>query len=82
MLTERLTRYPVIMRVPDHTMTSVVRGLDRIERKMGAKFREVFQTITVDNGSEFQDWAGMGSPGPRFITATRILHMSGGAMRT
>ena len=58
-LTERLTRFPVILRVPDHTMTSVVRGLDRIERKMGAKFREVFQTITVDNGSEFQDCAGM-----------------------
>ena len=25
-LTERLTRYPVIFRVPDHTMESVVRG--------------------------------------------------------
>lgn len=58
-LTERLTRYPVIIRVPDHTMESVVRGLDRIERKLGAGFREVFKTITVDNGSEFQDCAGM-----------------------
>lgn len=58
-LTERLTRFPVILRVPDHTMASVVRGLDRIERNMGARFRKVFQTITVDNGSEFQDCAGM-----------------------
>ena len=39
-LTERLTRYPVIIRVPDHTMESVVRALDRMERRMGAKFRE------------------------------------------
>ena len=58
-LTERLTRYPVIFRVPDHTMESVVRGLDRIERRMGAGFRQVFRSITVDNGSEFQDCAGM-----------------------
>ena len=58
-LTERLTRYPLIIRVPDHTMESVVRALDRIERRMGAKFREVFQSITVDNGCEFQDCQGM-----------------------
>ncbi len=58
-LTERLTRYPVIIRVPDHTMESVVRALDRLERNMGAKFRQVFQSITVDNGCEFQDCAGM-----------------------
>ena len=58
-LTERLTRYPVIIRVPDHTMESVVRALDRMERRMGAKFREVFRSITVDNGCEFQDCEGM-----------------------
>lgn len=58
-LTERLTRYPFIFRVPDHTMESVVRALDRLERNMGAKFREVFQSITVDNGCEFQDCDGM-----------------------
>ena len=58
-LTERLTRYPIIFRVPDHTMESVVRALDRLERRMGAKFRQVFRSITVDNGCEFQDCAGM-----------------------
>ena len=58
-LTERLTRYPVIIRVPDHTMESVVRALDRMERRMGAKFREVFRSITVDNGCKFQDCEGM-----------------------
>lgn len=58
-LTERLTRYPLIVRVPDHTMASVVRALDRIERNMGAAFRNVFKSITVDNGCEFQDCEGM-----------------------
>ena len=58
-LTERLTRMPVIFKVPDHTMESVVRVLDRLERRLGAKFRDIFQTITVDNGCEFQDYKGM-----------------------
>ena len=58
-LTERLTRYGLVFRVPDHTMGSVVKVLDRLERKMGKDFQRIFQTITVDNGSEFQDWEGM-----------------------
>ena len=36
-LTERLTRYGLIFRVPDHTMASVVKVLDRLERKLGKK---------------------------------------------
>ena len=58
-LTERLTRYGLVFRVPDHTMGSVVKVLDRLERKMGKDFQRIFQTITVDNGSEFQDCDGM-----------------------
>lgn len=58
-LTERLTREPVVMRTPDHTMESVVKILDRLERRIGAKFREIFKSITVDNGCEFQDCEGM-----------------------
>lgn len=59
MLTKRLTRYGFIFRVPDHSMESVVKVLDRLERRMGKDFRQVFRSITVDNGSEFQDCAGM-----------------------
>ncbi len=58
-LTERLTRYPVVAWVPDHTMQSVVRVLDRLEQKLGAGFRKIFRSITVDNGSEFQNCVGM-----------------------
>lgn len=53
-LTERVTRNGIIIRVPDHTAESVVRALNRLERRMGAKFRRVFKSITVDNGCEFQ----------------------------
>lgn len=58
-LTERLTRKGIVIRVPDHTTASVVRALDRLERKMGKDFRRVFKSITVDNGSEFMDCEGI-----------------------
>lgn len=58
-LTERMTRQGIIIWVPDHTTDSVVRALNRIKRRLGKKFREVFRTITVDNGSEFADCEGM-----------------------
>jgi len=46
--------------MPDGTMASVVAVLDQLEKKLGTEnFRRIFSTITVDNGSEFQDWEGM-----------------------
>lgn len=58
-LTERLTRGCLIIPVPDHTAASVVRALNGLERRMGRKFYEVFKSITIDNGCEFQDYEGM-----------------------
>lgn len=59
-LTERMLRREIITKIPDGTAASVVRALDRLERKLGSKvFRQVFRTITVDNGSEFSDCDGM-----------------------
>lgn len=52
-LTERKTRDEIIFKLTDHTAEAVVDALDRLERKWGAMFKEVFKTITVDNGSEF-----------------------------
>lgn len=52
-LTERKTRDEIIFKLPAHTAEAVVDALDRLERKWGAMFKEVFKTITVDNGSEF-----------------------------
>lgn len=59
-LTERKTRKEIIFLLKHHTTKEVVKALNRLERKMGEKrFREIFKTITVDNGSEFQDYKGM-----------------------
>ena len=58
-LTERVTRMEVIRLIPDKSAASVVRALDTIERKWGARFPLVFQSITMDNGSEFADYKGI-----------------------
>lgn len=57
-LTERVTRYEMIFRMPDKSASSVVMTLNRIERAY-PDFKERFKTITVDNGKEFSDYAGM-----------------------
>ena len=58
-LTERMTRFEIIVRMPDGTASSVVMAMNRLEREYGRAFRSVFKTITVDNGSEFMDVAGI-----------------------
>lgn len=59
-MTERKSRVDLMFLMPDGTMASVVAVLDMLEKKLGSvNFRRIFQTITVDNGSEFQDWEGM-----------------------
>ena len=59
-MTERTSRADLVFLMPDGTMASVVAVLDMLEKKLGSfNFRRIFQTITVDNGSEFQDWKGM-----------------------
>lgn len=58
-LSERLTRQEIIMPMEDQTAESVVKCIDKLERKYGRRFAKVFRSITVDNGSEFADCVGM-----------------------
>lgn len=55
-LTERLTRYELIIRVLSKTAQATVDALRFVILQFPAN---TFQTITVDNGSEFQDCEGM-----------------------
>lgn len=71
-LSERLTRQEIILPMPDQTAASVVAALDKLERRYGKRFPEVFKSITVDNGSEFADCAGM----------ERSVYNKGGRKRT
>ncbi|MCD8328485.1 MAG: IS30 family transposase [Ruminococcus sp.] len=57
---ERYSRFEIIKLIDDKTTTSVVKAINGIERKLGKiRFRQLFKSITVDNGSEFQDFEGI-----------------------
>ena len=58
-LTERKTRQEIIRKIANKRPESVVRELNILERKYGSLFPKVFKSITVDNGSEFYDVAGI-----------------------
>ena len=59
-LTERKTRNEIIRLMKDKTATSVLKEHDAIEAEMGAeRFALIFQSITVDNSSEFSDYEGI-----------------------
>ncbi|HHW46987.1 MAG TPA: IS30 family transposase [Clostridiaceae bacterium] len=59
-LTERQTRMERIIKLSQKTQEAVVTALDVIERQMGRKrFAQTFKSITVDNGCEFLNYAGI-----------------------
>ena len=58
-LSERKTRKEIILRIPNKTTKSVVHALNILEERYGETFKKIFKTITVDNGVEFSDCAGM-----------------------
>ena len=76
------------IKIPDGTTKSVVRALDRLERRFGADFPRIFKSITFDNGSEFADCEGLERSSRRkgkrerpLITVTRTQLASGGRTR-
>jgi IS30 family transposase len=58
-LTERLSRYELIFKLPNNKTAEVVAVLDKLKRQYGNLFCFVFKSITVDNGSEFADSEGL-----------------------
>lgn len=58
-LTERKTREEIIALLPDRTAGSVTRAVNRLEKKCGRGFSEIFKSITMDNGCEFSDYEGL-----------------------
>ena len=59
-MTERLTRMEVICKSKDKSAAGTVTMLNRLERKIGSEsFRQIFKSITCDNGTEFSNTVGM-----------------------
>ena len=56
-LSERMSREEIVIKINDRTSASTIKGLNRLERKLGAPgFRDKFHTITCDNGREFSNF--------------------------
>ena len=59
-LVERMSRKTLIFKMRSQTQKEVKYQLDKLEKKIGIKrFRSMFKSITVDNGSEFLDWRNL-----------------------
>lgn len=58
-LTERMTREIIILKLKYQTGEEVKKAFNRLERKLGKRFKSKFKTITFDNGSEFLDYKGI-----------------------
>lgn len=59
-LSERMTREEIVIKMKNKKSCSTVHALNMLERKYGTrKFREKFKTITCDNGVEFLDQKGI-----------------------
>lgn len=59
-LSERMTREEIVIKIKNKKSCSVVHALNMLERKYGSrKFKEKFKTITCDNGVEFLDSKGI-----------------------
>lgn len=58
-LTERQTRQEIIRKLLNKKQKTIIKCLNCLEREYGKKFKEMFKTITADNGSEFLNFTGM-----------------------
>ena len=58
-LTERKTRQEIILKLPNKKTETIAIAMDKIERKYGNKFYQMFKSITFDNGVEFMGYEGI-----------------------
>ncbi len=59
-LTERKTRKEIVILMKNKSAKEVVNAIDKLEKRIGIKrFKQIFKTITIDNGVEFADSKGL-----------------------
>ncbi len=58
-IAERSNRAYIIRKMKDKTQESVINEINKLELELGNKFKEVFKTITADNGTEFLNFFGI-----------------------
>lgn len=71
-LSERMTREEIVVKMKDKKASSVVHALNMLEKRFGSrKFKEKFKTITCDNGVEFLN--GKGIEKSRYTKGNRTI---------
>ncbi len=74
-LVERKYRHVIIRKLPDKTQASVLKAIRGLERHYGTtRFRKIFKSITVDNGSEFLDFEALEASQRSSIPRTHIFY--------
>jgi IS30 family transposase len=62
-LVERKYRVGLIFKIESRESVHVVKVIDMLQEKYGKYFKDIFKTITFDNGQEFSDSASMEKDG-------------------
>lgn len=57
--TKRLSRYEIIIKLKDKTQKGTISALDKLAKEYKDKFRLLFNSITLDNGIDILDMAGL-----------------------
>lgn len=74
-MVERKHRHIIIRKLPDKTQASVLKAFRDIEHDYGPdRFRQIFKSITSDNGSEFLDFESLEASCLRTQSRTRIFY--------
>jgi len=74
-LVERKHRHVIIRKLPDKTQASVLKAFRALERHYGStRFRKIFKSITVDNGSEFLDFEALEASSLSCQPRTRLFY--------
>ena len=74
-MTERSRGIEIIRKIESKSQECIVRELDKLERRLGTKkFREIFKTITCDNGCENLDFNGMEKSLMTNIPRTQVFY--------
>lgn len=55
-LLERLTKKYIVIEMLEHTNECVKEAIDSLEEEYGEKFKQIFKSMTTDNGHEFLDY--------------------------
>ena len=58
-LTERLTRFELIFKLPEKKASEVVKVIDNLELILKDDFNHFMKSVTSDNGAEFSDFEGI-----------------------